>query len=284
MSDTQSLRSNSESPVIVQNPDKDTTPVVEKEAETKAPPVAAAASPVKADFSEKAQLKKDAPESTVEEKVDPMDLFRWTKPINSALVLGSGLMAYYFLFYKGYSIVTLLSYVLMVNIAINGAIVIMAKPAKYIGIMDEKTNPTKFFIYVNDLVKGVWKSDAVKHVVEQCQSIVAEQEPKIKKAMTISDGPQTTQAILSLWIASLFGRMFSISTIAMLAFISAFTYPIVYKKHGKEIDAFRAKATSTTKKLIQDVGDSIMKSAPQLEPVLIHIGLRNRVSDEKKTL
>lgn len=281
MSDTQSLRSNSESPVIVQNPDKDTTPVVEKEAETKAPPVAAAASPVKA---EKAQLKKDAPESTVEEKVDPMDLFRWTKPINSALVLGSGLMAYYFLFYKSYSIVTLLSYVLMANIAINGAIVIMAKPAKYIGIMDEKTNPTKFFIYVNDLVKGVWKSDAVKHVVEQCQSIVAEQEPKIKKAMTISDGPQTTQAILSLWIASLFGRMFSISTIALLAFISAFTYPIVYKKHGKEIDAFRAKATSTTKKLIQDVGDSIMKSAPQLEPVLIHIGLRNRVSDEKKTL
>ena len=256
-------RSSSESPVILENPEKKSLLTEPEEKGNPSTPVS--------EGKKVSNNQTSSPKAST--SVDPTELFRWKKPIQSFSVFAGGLLVYYFLYVKSYSVLTLVTYVLMLNIAINGAINCAVKPAKYLGVLSEDAKAESYYFYVTEVAKAVYSNEAVSHVRKQIMdSLVNFEEGKVRNALKVSSGPAVTQAIGSLYLLSVFGQLFSIATIALISFIAAFTYPNVYAKYGKEIDEFLATATTTVKKTVKDASATAVKSVPALEKPLILLG------------
>jgi len=146
--------------------------------------------------------------------------------------------------------------------------------------LNEDANPESYYFYVTEVAKIVYSNDAVSHVREQIKDVMVNfEDGKLRSALKVSNGPVVTQTIGTLYILSIFGRLFSFSTIALLSFIAAFTYPNLYAKYGNDIDKFFETTVITVSKAIKDGSASAIKAAPVLEKPLTFIGA---YSGEKK--
>jgi hypothetical protein len=201
------------------------------------------------------------------------ELYHWKKPVKSAGVLGAGLAIYYFLVIQGYTAVTLLGFTLLYNILHNLAIKLMFKPLTYLGIVDEKAQPEKYFLYINDIVRGVFESAAFKKIYESVYNSVIIYDKLIKEAMTVADGPSVTKAILSFYGLRVAGSMFTLATFGLLFLISLFTVPIIYKKYGKEIDTHYEKISTNAVDIVRRTSEKTVEAVPQLESTFTTLGL-----------
>ena len=138
------------------------------------------------------------------------ELYHWKKPIKSAGVLGAGIGIYYFLVVEGYTIVSLLGLTLLFNLMFNGCVKLLFKPLVYLGVLDEKAKPSKYFIYVNEIVKSVFTSAAFTRLYESVKTSVVIYDRLIKDALACVDGPSTTKAVLVFYGLRLAGGMFTL--------------------------------------------------------------------------
>jgi hypothetical protein len=201
------------------------------------------------------------------------ELYHWKKPIRSAGVLGAGCAVYYFLFIQGYTFMTLLGFTLLFNLFFNGCVKLLFKPLTYLGVVDEKSQPEKYFVYVNEIVKDVFTSTAFTKIFDSVKASVVIYDKLIKEAMMVVDGPSTTKAVLAFYGLRVVGSMFELATIGLLFLLSLFTLPIVYKKYGKEIDTHYEKISLSAVDIVRRTSEKTVEAVPQLESTLTTLGL-----------
>ena len=223
------------------------------------------------------EIAKESPSTKKTEKTDDLqpheELYHWKKPIRSAGVLGAGCAVYYFLFIQGYTFMTLLGFTLLFNLFFNGCVKLLFKPLTYLGVVDEKSQPEKYFVYVNEIVKDVFTSTAFTKIFDSVKASVVIYDKLIKEAMMVVDGPSTTKAVLAFYGLRVVGSMFELATIGLLFLLSLFTLPIVYKKYGKEIDTHYEKISLSAVDIVRRTSEKTVEAVPQLESTLTTLGL-----------
>ena len=224
------------------------------------------------------EIAKESPSTKKTEETDDdlqphEELYHWKKPIRSAGVLGAGCAVYYFLFIQGYTFMTLLGFTLLFNLFFNGCVKLLFKPLTYLGVVDEKSQPEKYFVYVNEIVKDVFTSTAFTKIFDSVKASVVIYDKLIKEAMMVVDGPSTTKAVLAFYGLRVVGSMFELATIGLLFLLSLFTLPIVYKKYGKEIDTHYEKISLSAVDIVRRTSEKTVEAVPQLESTLTTLGL-----------
>ena len=139
--------------------------------------------------------------------------------------------------------------------------------------MDEKEKPNKYFIYLNEIVKGVLTSPAFTKLYESIKASVGIYDRLIKDALACEDGPSTTKAVLVFYGLRIVGSMFTLATFALLFLVSLFTIPLVYKKYGKEIDTHYEKISTSAVDIVRRTSEKTVEAVPQLESTLKTLGL-----------
>ena len=146
--------------------------------EDKAPAKPASASKVPPGFESTTPEREVAKDSSTGSRGNGSDLqpheelYHWKKPIKSAGVLGAGIGIYYFLVVQGYTVVSMIGLTLLFNLMFNGCVKLLFKPLVYLGVLDEKEKPNKYFIYLNEIVKGVLTSPAFTKLYESIKASV----------------------------------------------------------------------------------------------------------------
>jgi len=249
-------------------------------AEDKAPAKPASASKVPPGFESTTPEREVAKDSSAESRGKQSDdlqpheeLYHWKKPIKSAGVLGAGVGIYYFLVVQGYTVVSLLGLTLLFNLMFNGCVKLLFKPLVYLGVLGEKENPSKYFIYINEIVKSVVTSPAFTKLYESVKASVGIYDRLIKDALACADGPSTTKAVLVFYGLRIAGSMFTLATFALLFLVSLFTVPLVYKKYGKEIDIHYEKISTSAVDIVRRTSEKTVEAVPQLESTLTTLGL-----------
>ena len=218
------------------------------------------------------EIAKESPSTKKTEERDDLqpheELYHWKKPIRSAGVLGAGCAVYYFLFIQGYTCMTLLGFTLLFNLFFNGCVKLLFKPLTYLGVVDEKSQPEKYFVYVNEIVKDVFTSTAFTKIFDSVKASVVIYDKLIKEAMMVVDGPSTTKAVLAFYGLRVVGSMFELATIGLLFLLSLFTLPIVYK-----IDTHYEKISLSAVDIVRRTSEKTVEAVPQLESTLTTLGL-----------
>ena len=247
--------------------------------EDKAPAKPASASKVPPGFESTTPEREVAKDSSTGSRGNGSDLqpheelYHWKKPIKSAGVLGAGIGIYYFLVVQGYTVVSMIGLTLLFNLMFNGCVKLLFKPLVYLGVLDEKEKPNKYFIYLNEIVKGVLTSPAFTKLYESIKASVGIYDRLIKDALACEDGPSTTKAVLVFYGLRIVGSMFTLATFALLFLVSLFTIPIVYKKYGKEIDTHYEKISTSAADIVRRTSEKTVEAVPQLESTLTTLGL-----------
>ena len=247
--------------------------------EDKAPAKPASASKVPPGFESTTPEREVAKDSSTGSRGNGSDLqpheelYHWKKPIKSAGVLGAGIGIYYFLVVQGYTVVSMIGLTLLFNLMFNGCVKLLFKPLVYLGVLDEKEKPNKYFIYLNEIVKGVLTSPAFTKLYESIKASVGIYDRLIKDALACEDGPSTTKAVLVFYGLRIVGSMFTLATFALLFLVSLFTVPLVYKKYGKEIDIHYEKISTSAVDIVRRTSEKTVEAVPQLESTLTTLGL-----------
>ena len=247
--------------------------------EDKAPAKPASASKVPPGFESTTPEREVAKDSSTGSRGNGSDLqpheelYHWKKPIKSAGVLGAGIGIYYFLVVQGYTVVSMIGLTLLFNLMFNGCVKLLFKPLVYLGVLDEKEKPNKYFIYLNEIVKGVLTSPAFTKLYESIKASVGIYDRLIKDALACEDGPSTTKAVLVFYGLRIVGSMFTLATFALLFLVSLFTIPLVYKKYGKEIDTHYEKISTSAVDIVRRTSEKTVEAVPQLESTLKTLGL-----------
>ena len=247
--------------------------------EDKAPAKPASASKVPPGFESTTPEREVAKDSSTGSRGNGSDLqpheelYHWKKPIKSAGVLGAGIGIYYFLVVQGYTVVSMIGLTLLFNLMFNGCVKLLFKPLVYLGVLDEKEKPNKYFIYLNEIVKGVLTSPAFTKLYESIKASVGIYDRLIKDALACEDGPSTTKAVLVFYGLRIVGSMFTLATFALLFLVSLFTIPLVYKKYGKEIDTHYEKISTSAVDIVRRTSEKTVEAVPQLESTLTTLGL-----------
>ena len=147
------------------------------------------------------------------------------------------------------------------------------KPLVYLGVLGEKEYPSKYFIYINEIVKSVVTSPAFTKLYESVKASVGIYDRLIKDALACADGPSTTKAVLVFYGLRIAGSMFTLATFALLFLVSLFTVPLVYKKYGKEIDIHYEKISTSAVDIVRRTSEKTVEAVPQLESTLTTLGL-----------
>jgi len=176
------------------------------------------------------------PKDSLGDKV--MRLILWEDdPTNSAIALGSGLLFVFLLEYADYTFVSLVSYLIMLQLAIcflyvNGMKLYLRRQTSESTKADSVSTSGS-----SNENKEYLTSESVRQYFEQIANTL---NPIIHFGVTVmkcKDNALTLKVMGVVFLVAFFGSCFSGSTLFFLAYLSLFTLPKLYLLNREAVDA-----------------------------------------------
>ena len=221
------------------------------------------------------------PTSTVEK------LILWSNPLHSGLVFSSGVLAYYLTHFAGYGLVTLVSYLLLLQIFANVSLVVLHKPLSMVGLVDKDSDPRE-----NSMAMLSSERFSEEHIrarlndfVPIMASAIATIVAYLKKILGCRSVYRTTATTVSLFVFSYVGTLFSVWTIAFVAMLMAFTLPIGYRQNKVVVDKYVNEGTEKATEAFNVAYEHVSKKYQETVPPNIQERIRSfsqQLSSPKK--
>lgn len=222
------------------------------------------------------------PTSTVEK------LLLWSNPLHSGLVFSCGVLAYYLTHFAGYGLVTLVSYLLLLQIFANVSLVILHKPLSMVGLVDKDSDPRE-----NSMAILSSERFSEEHIQARLiafaplfASAIATTVGYLKKMLGCRSVYRTTITTVSLFVISYMGTLFSVWTIAFVAMLMAFTLPIGYTQNKEIVDKYVNQGTEKATEAFSAAYEQASKKYKEAVPPHIQERIRSfsqQLSSPKKT-
>jgi hypothetical protein len=221
------------------------------------------------------------PKSTLEK------LVLWSNPLHSGLVFSSGVLAYYLTHFAGYGLVTLVSYLLLLQIFANVALVVLHKPLSMVGLVDKDSDPRENSMAM--LSSERFSEEKIQArltaFVPVVASAIAGTVCYLKKVLGCRSVYRTTVTTVALFVLSYAGTLFSVWTLAFVAMLMAFTLPIGYVQNQQVVDKYVAQGTDKATDVFNAAYDQASQKYKEAVPPHIQERIRSfsqQLSSPKK--
>jgi len=187
------------------------------------------------------------------------DLIYWRNPIKSGLVFLTGLFTFFVLTVGGYTVISLISNLLLWLLVISFAY----------------TNGTMMFATFQGKTPsnphisrwGDGKFDISKETVDEYVEFLL---PYVNKGIDFArevafclNNMKTLRVIGALWVISIFSNLFSGLTLLFLEFFLVFSVPRLYEMNKQQVDKYAEFALSQAKTYYEQISTIIKEKIPK---------------------
>ena len=203
--------------------------------------------------------------------VPSFELLYWSNPKATGVAFGLGMFMFYLLLWRSYSILSLVAFIVSVNLLVQGMFILLLKLAPLRSYIEKYSVPN-----VLDLFDTVVKSPlflGFLNLLKSCSIIIRKSISNSLKCTSIAD---FCKMMTITYLVYLVGCWFSPLTLSFLSFVSAFTLPKLYTLFQAQIDE---KVADVIAKIAKKYNEMIESN----EKVKTFINfLNNKNSVEKK--
>jgi len=158
-------------------------------------------------------------------------VLNWNDPVQSALLFAIGNFFFFLITYAEYSVLTLLSYLALALICICG---LYANGVMIIAHFKKERVENPFLIKLKN--PYIATNFALEPHSDCIIGLVNDFLDTSRSVLYFTDNLYSLKVAALLWILSVFGKLFSATTLLYIVFLIAFTWPRIYKEKKTQID------------------------------------------------
>ena len=191
----------------------------------------------------------------------------WKDPVQTGLICGLGCCVYLLYHVRGYSVLSLVSLVLLFNLAANATFILLcATPLKPMLLKDGEDSRDRL-ITLEHLVQSALESKQTSGLVQVASQAVEKAAASLRDDLACPSIIAGLRAFTSLSLMYVVGCLFSLETVLFIGFLALFSAPALYARNSSIVDAQMAKITAQINEQAETLVAKAYKSAPQLKTV-----------------